>query len=131
MLGFCQTDYPKKIELNSDTVIVISSPQLRQINRLITERDMFSDMIEQTEINIEKLNFKIIENNVLISDKNKLILMHQKQENSLKELVTNGDNVNKLLKKELRIQKMKTVRYTLIGSVITGLITATVISLKK
>ena len=129
--SYSQNSFPKKIVLNRDTVIAISPVQLQTINQKLLQLAMYKEVAADCGNSVATLNKNIEQANTLIAQQNELIAFQKKQINDLNKLDDYSNQNIDVLKKQLKLQKQRTAKAVFIGSGVTALVTATVISLLK
>lgn len=130
-LSYSQNTYPKKIVIENDTVIIITPMQLREVNCLLTQRDMYEEVITSCESKIDGLNVQIVEAQKMIYDRDKLISLQEDQIEDLNKIILNGENIELLINKEIRNQKTKRIKSNLISVTGTALLFIIINSLSK
>lgn len=88
-------------------------------------------MATTTKSFVEKLNADIIKANRLLDDKSRLISLQDSQITDLNRVINNSDKNISLLKEEIKLQKKRKVKSTVVGVTATALVTATIVSLLK
>ena len=131
ILSFCQTTYPKKLVIDNDTVVVITPIQLKGINQLLVDRKILKETLSDVQIRFKMLQNDILSMNKLSENKSQLISLQKKQIEDLTSLNGYSDQNITLLKQQLKDEKKKKVKFTVIGISTTALITTTIVSLLK
>ena len=104
---FSQTNLPKKVVIGKDTLILISSIQLKQINVLLLERRTLKEIITDVQSKISIQNRDIVKMNQLNQDKTKLIDLQSKQIADFNSLYGLAEKNITLLQDEVKLQKKK------------------------
>lgn len=129
--SYSQNSFPKKIVLNNDTVIAITSHQLVTINQKLLQLAMYKEVASDCGNSMATLNKSIEKANALIAQQSELIAFQKAQISDLNKLDDYSKQNIEVLKKQLKLQRQRTVKAVVIGSGVTALVTATVISLLK
>lgn len=119
ILVYCQTGYPKKQVIESDTVVLLNQNQIRTINDIFDQRDFYKFALDSINV---KLNTQILLlenqsyiNELLVSKNNELFIELDSWRNK--------DKINKQLqeyyKKEIKQQKDRGFKLA-VGGVIIG-----------
>lgn len=104
---YCQNSYPKKILINSDTIVAITPIQLKQINsRLLELKDLrlYTQTLEEynaTQKNVIKHQIGL---NRELNKKNTRLLINN---SDLMKLNSTNDKLLGYYKKELKVQKRR------------------------
>lgn len=125
---YSQSTYPKKITIGRDTVIAITESQLRDANYLLEERKIYKQGLDSAIVYFTRENERF--NNTL-SEKNTLIVLQKDQLSTRVKEVENRDKTIDTLNKNLKYQKSKTVKSTLVGTTVGVLIGTIVVLLVK
>ena len=95
------------------------------------DRKIYKEVYKDVNIKFKLLQGDILRMNELSDNKSKLISLQDKQIEDLKLLGVNSDKNIALLKKDIKDEKRKKVKFTIIGISTTALITATIVSIIK
>ena len=128
ILSFCQETYPKKIYIESDTVLAITDEQLIIINETFDELDyykvkndsLYIDLIIHKELIEKQLNI----NSILVSKNTEISI---ENDNLYRKDQINTDIIE-LYKKDLKHQKNKGMKL-MIGGFTVGVTFGTILVL--
>jgi len=126
-----QSIYPKKLVINGDTLVAVTTLQLKGINKFLIERKIYKEAVAESNAKMTQYLQDIAIANRLSDDKTKLITLQSKQIIDLNKLNLLSDKQVDLMRKEISNQKRKKFRSTVISITATALVTATTMSLLK
>lgn len=117
--SFCQENYPNKIILEKDTIVVITKRQLKQINLKLVENNVYKAIIDSTQQIISEVNKNLLNTKNLLSNNSQLIVLLKEQQKTTELKVTNSEKNILNLQNELKHQKKKTVRLAIISGAVS------------
>lgn len=117
-LGYSQVGYPKKMVIDNDTVVCISSKQVRNLNLLKAKSDTYKEFID-TLLSQRSVDSSIIEAQALqIGSLNAEILYNKAITRNVEMVNQNLASNNSSLVKKLKLQK---VQATIFGGIAVGI----------
>jgi len=114
---YSQNLYPRLLINKTDTVVEISTSQLKKVNKLLTERKYLLQTDSINKDNLKKLDYiNQKQGEIINNDSIKFLTLT----NSNKELINRNEICQKNLDKAVKSSTFKT--YTTIGGTVLGII---------
>lgn len=127
----CQNTYPQKLVVGNDTLVALTPGQVKSINLLLNDRLMYRDIVQETRLKIDSINKVIMNVNLLSKEKSMLIDLQYKQIIDLNKLYGFASQNIDILKGEVKDQKRKKFKSTVVSIAGTALVTASAVLLLK
>lgn len=125
-LIFCQTVYPRKVVIDKDTVCIISTEQVRQLNNVFIDRDECNELKDSLNSQLNTYDKLTKAQQEVINSQDKEIVL-QKKIVEEKDVIIHNDE--KMLKKQgrqvtwLKIQRTVLAASTLVLGITVFILT--------
>lgn len=104
LLGFSQDGFPRKIVYNGDTLVLITTDQLKMANLTYVEKTEYKELLDSMQILYNQKSLAVLTLNEMVESLNRSILLKDKTIASQDSIIDNY----KIITKDLKLDVKKT-----------------------